>query len=84
MNLTSYQIWKRVRDMKPLEARRAIYRIYREQDTSHLWPVSGRFNVTERAIRRLRSFERDSGKLDPREICEWLERDMSLIVNGRV
>ena len=33
---------------------RAINTLYRAQDESHLWPVRGRFNVTERAIRKAR------------------------------
>jgi hypothetical protein len=31
-----------------------INKVYRAADESHLWPVSGRFNATERAIKRVR------------------------------
>lgn len=33
---------------------RQINKLFRKHDESHRWPVSSRFNVTERAIRRLR------------------------------
>lgn len=33
---------------------RQINAYYRAQDTSHKWPINSKFNVTERAIRRLR------------------------------
>jgi uncharacterized SAM-dependent methyltransferase len=33
---------------------RRINRYFRDQDESHKWPIHGRFNVTERAIRQLR------------------------------
>ena len=33
---------------------RRINKAARAVDESHKWPVNGRFNVTERAIRRLR------------------------------
>lgn len=32
----------------------AINKHFREQDESHLFPISGRFNATERAIRKVR------------------------------
>ena len=32
---------------------RQINRLFRQHDTSMLWPICGRFNATERAIRRL-------------------------------
>jgi len=33
---------------------RVINRHFRAQDESHLYPISGRFNATERAIRKVR------------------------------
>lgn len=62
-----------------------INRQYREQDESHLWPICGRFNVTNRAIRQAQRFERDSGvALYGLEYCYTLESAMSEIVNGAV
>ncbi len=60
-----------------------INRMYRAQDESHLWPIRGRFNVTNRAIRRARDFERESGvALYGLEYCYILESALSDIVNG--
>jgi len=33
---------------------RAVNQHFRAQDESHLYPISGRFNATERAIRKVR------------------------------
>jgi len=60
---------------------RAINRIYRNQDESHLWPISGRFNVTERAIRKAREFQRASGAVYGLEYCYLLDDLISKIVN---
>lgn len=35
-------------------SRRQINAYFRQHDESRLWPVCGRFNATERAIRRVR------------------------------
>lgn len=62
-----------------------INRMYRDQDESHLWPICNRFNVTERAIRRARKFERESGvALCGLEYCYTLESVSSAIVNGTI
>ncbi len=50
-----------------------INRAFRAQDESHLFPINGRFNVTERAIRRLRRAQRDGLVLN-----EGLEYALSL------
>jgi hypothetical protein len=55
---------------------RVINRLFRRQDDSDKWPIRGRFNVTERAIRRVR------GTCDnPESYARALEREMSIIVN---
>jgi hypothetical protein len=55
---------------------RVINRLFRRQDDSDKWPIRGRFNVTERAIRRVR------GTCDsPESYALALEREMSIIVN---
>ena len=38
---------------------REINAYFRKNDDSHLWPICGKFNATERAIRRLRKLRRD-------------------------
>ena len=56
---------------------RIINKLYRKQDESHMWPIRGKFNVTERAIRRTR------GSCDcPYSYALTLEQEISLIVNN--
>jgi hypothetical protein len=38
---------------------RQINAYFREHDESHLFPICGRFDVTERAIRKLRKLRHD-------------------------
>lgn len=38
---------------------RQINAYFRDIDDSHSWPVCGKFNVTERAIRKLRKLRHD-------------------------
>ena len=37
---------------------REINRHFRNEDESDKWPIRGKFNVTERAIRKLREYRR--------------------------
>lgn len=56
---------------------------FREADESYLWPICGRFNATERAIRRLRKVR--SHGCGPNPGLEYylaLEREISEIVNA--
>ena len=64
-----------------LAVRRHMNKLFREQDESHLWPVSGKFNVTDRAIRRAGILERSNGMLSPLEYAYFLESESSNIVN---
>ena len=64
--------------------KREIRKKFRAQDESHLWPVCGRFNVTERAIRKVREQERTNGSLSEEEYELALDRMISLIVNKAV
>lgn len=57
---------------------RAINKAFRLADESHKWPISGKFNVTERAIRNVRRSGRVTGGLP---YCETLDREISNIVN---
>jgi hypothetical protein len=62
--------------------KRQINAYWRAYDTSHKWPINGRFNVTERAIRRLhRTGVYTHGGL---EYFLALEHTISHIVNSAV
>lgn len=62
--------------------RTLINRYFREQDESHLYPVRGRFNVTEMAIARARRFMSASGQdLAGLEYAYFLETEIGRIVN---
>jgi len=67
----------------PRTNRRAIFKHYRGIDDSRLAPISGKFNVTERAIRHLWKFERESGDyLLGLELTLFLDMRISEIVNS--
>ena len=60
-----------------------INNLYRLQDESYLFPINGRFNATERAIRRAQKYERESGcALVGLEYCYFLDNEISNIVNN--
>jgi hypothetical protein len=59
----------------------AINRAFRAADESHLYPINGAFNATERAIRRVRRLGFVTGGY---EYCAVLESVISEIVNGAV
>ena len=62
---------------------RQINKIFRNGDESHKWPVYGRFNVTERAIRRLRKLRRQGLELNSgTEYAKALDQEISQIVNA--
>lgn len=63
-------------------SKREIRKIFRENDESAKWPVCGRFNVTERAIRRVARMEREGGRLSSLEYAYALDRTISAIVNA--
>ncbi len=56
-----------------------INRLFREHDESDLWPICGRFNATDRTIRRLCG--RYTGGM---EYAYALDAEISRIVNGPV
>ena len=66
---------------KPLGIRREINRLFRRQDDSGKWPISGKFSVTDRAIRRLNAIERANGMMSPLEYALGIENEESQIVN---
>ena len=61
---------------------RQINALFRAHDESHLWPVCGRFNVTERAIRHLRKIMRSNGETGGFEYAYMLDEEIGFIVNG--
>ena len=61
---------------------REINRHFRNEDESDKWPILGKFNVTERAIRKLREYRRQGMEIN--EGLEYylaLEAEISDIVN---
>jgi hypothetical protein len=66
-------------------SRREINKLFREQDESDEWPVRGRFNATNRAIRRIQKLQRESGiYLEGLEYALAVEHEISCIVNEAV
>jgi hypothetical protein len=62
---------------------REINRYFRNEDESDKWPICGKFNVTERAIRRVREYRRQGMEIN--EGLEYylaLESEISDIVNN--
>ena len=64
--------------------KREVNKRFRELDQSHLFPIEGAFNVTERAIRRIRRRQRE-GLVVPDGGLEYilmLDEDIGNIVNN--
>jgi len=81
--LTPYQIAERAERYEGRANIAAINRLFRRQDESHLWPINGRFDATERAIRRVRRLARDGACIEPGlEYALALDSEISAIVNG--
>ena len=60
-------------------------RAFRQDDESHLWPINGRFDATERAIRQARQYMRDVGTdMSGLEYALFLGSALSRIVNGSI
>ena len=60
---------------------RQINALFRKHDESHLWPVCSQFNVTERAIRRLRKVMQCNGSTGGFEYALMLDGEIGRIVN---
>jgi hypothetical protein len=66
-------------------SRRQIFKLFRKSDQSHLYPIKGRFNATNRAINRLRKFEFEYGqKLQGLELWLTIDTELTRIVNEQV
>lgn len=62
---------------------RQANRLFRLIDESHLWPICNKFNVTERAIRRLRRARHNGLEVNPGlEYIYALDREIYAIVNN--
>jgi hypothetical protein len=59
-----------------------INKEFRAKDQSHLWPINGKFNVTERAIGRVRRANQYYGDVGREEYRMQLEIEISRIVNA--
>jgi len=61
---------------------REINRHFRNEDESDKWPICGKFNVTERAIRRIRRWREYCGNCEGGlEYYLAMEHEISDIVN---
>lgn len=60
---------------------RQINAYFRANDTSHMWPICNKFNVTERAIRQLRKAQYYDGGY---EYFLALDEQISSIVNSSI
>lgn len=58
-----------------------INALFRQHDESHLFPINGEFNVTERVIRRLRKCMKTNGSFDGADYAYALEQEIGNIVN---
>jgi hypothetical protein len=81
MTPTPEQIASKAEHLNGKANKAAINNQFRLWDDSKLWPVCGRFNATERAIRRIR---RDSPELLGLEYALALDDEISRVVNDAV
>lgn len=82
--LTPHEIAELAEPYNGLANIRKINELYRAQDESHLWPVCGRFDATERAIRRAREYRRESGPCYGLEYALLVDSMLSEIVNQEI
>jgi hypothetical protein len=68
--------------MITLKEIREINKIFREIDESHLYPIRGKFNATNRAINRARRFSKVNGAFSSTfEYKCFIEYEINRIVN---
>ena len=63
--------------------RKEVNQLYYQQDDSNLWPIRGKFNVTKRAINRIRKAEKEGLVFD--DLLAYaltIESEISEIVNN--
>lgn len=69
--------------MKKEITRRSINKALRQKDNSHLWPINGAFNATDRAIARIARQEKQGLVIDCLESYKAaVEQEISRIVNN--
>lgn len=81
------KVWRDEHTLQPLErmadwSMRKIHRVFRNCDDSSKWPINGKFNATERAIRRLAK-QRAGHEMviDGYEYAMILDHEITMIVN---
>jgi hypothetical protein len=79
--MTPEEIADATEDLYGLSNIKAINKIFRQEDESHLWPICGQFNATERAIRNVREYAKHNGAIYGLEYCCMLDAEISRIVN---
>lgn len=79
MSRTPEQIAELAEPFEGLANIARINREYRRDDESHLWPICNKFDVTERAIRRVR---RQGYALYGLEYAYAIDHEISNIVNS--
>ncbi len=68
--------------MLTLKQKRTINKAFRDKDDSHLWPIEGAFNATDRAIRQASKIARANGEYETAfEYSECLHYLIGQIVN---
>ena len=82
--LTPYQIANKADKFEGQANIKEINRLYRRQDESHFYPISNRFDATERAIRKARAFQRDAGAVYGLEYSLLIDGILSDIVNSAI
>lgn len=80
--MTPDQIADAVKDLTGKKQLMEINRLLREQDESHLWPIYGKFNCTNRAIRKAQELRSYHGDMGPLEYCMLVDSIISAIVNN--
>jgi len=80
--LTAEQIAKQAEGLEGRSNIACINRLYRRQDESHLFPINGEFDATERAIRKAREYARANGAVYGLEYAYMLDGLLSEIVNA--
>jgi len=79
-----YEIAEQAEHLNGLANIRAINKSFRACDQSELYPINGRFNVTERAIRKALEFQRSFGGVYGLEYALTIDDLISTIVNNEV
>jgi hypothetical protein len=80
---TTEQITAQFEHLDGLAFIRAVNRYYRDHDESHKWPICNQFDATKRAIRKARTWRRDSGvDVAGLEYVELIDMFIGKIVNN--